>query len=99
MLSLARLHDYLRFKARQHHEVVSHPPFDLFFHATDPSPDSNYALVNEPAGEGLQDALKQLSTLFTERHRLPRLQFIEEACTQLLPLLRSSGRVTTPHGL
>ena len=46
MLSLARLQEYLRFKAGQHHEVVSLLAFDLFFHATDPNPVSN----NEQAG-------------------------------------------------
>jgi ribosomal protein S18 acetylase RimI-like enzyme len=91
MLPLARLQEYLHFKAGQHHEVVSLLPFHLFLHETDPSPESNYALVNEPGGEALQDSLTQLQTLFTERHRIPRLQFIEEACTQLVPVLRSSG--------
>lgn len=99
MLSLAHLQEYLHFKAGQHHEVVPLLPFRLFFHETDPSPESNYALVNEPGGEPLQDSLKQLQPLFTERHRIPRLQFIEEACTQLVPVLRSSGWIEQERSL
>jgi hypothetical protein len=44
MLSLISLQEYLRFKARQHHEVVSSPPFTLFLHTTDSSEDTNYAI-------------------------------------------------------
>ena len=91
MLSLARLQEYLRFKAGQHHEVVPLLPFLLFFHETDTSPESNYAFLEGSGGDHLQDPLKKLPTLFTERHRIPRLQFIEEACTQLTQVLRSSG--------
>ena len=91
MLSLARLQEYLRFKAGQHHEVVPLLPFLLFFHETDTSPESNYAFLEGPGGDHLQDPLKKLPTLFTERHRIPRLQFIEESCKRLAQVLRSSG--------
>jgi ribosomal protein S18 acetylase RimI-like enzyme len=91
MLSHARLQEYLRFKADQHHQVVPLPPFHLFFHETDPSPESNYALVNGIGGEPSQASLKQLQAFFTQRHRVPHLQFIEEACMRMVPVLRSSG--------
>jgi ribosomal protein S18 acetylase RimI-like enzyme len=91
MFPLARIQAYLRFKASQHHKVVPLPPFLLFFHETDASSESNYTLVDAPSGAELQDPLKQLPTLFTERHRIPRLQFIEQAWTQFAPVLHSAG--------
>ena len=91
MLSLISLQEYLHFKARQHHEVVSAPPFTLFFHTTDGSSDANYALPDAPERSNLQDNLRTLKTIFTERARKPCLQFIEEEFSHLLPVLRSSG--------
>jgi ribosomal protein S18 acetylase RimI-like enzyme len=91
MLPLARFQEYLRYKACQHHEVVPLPPFTLFFHETDARPESNYALPGASGNTDPQNPLKSLQTLFTERHRTPRLQFIEEVFPQLTPILRSSG--------
>jgi hypothetical protein len=71
MLSLINLQEYLRFKARQHHEVVSAPPFTLFFHTTDGSSDANYALPDESKSSNLQDSLRRLQTIFTERAQSP----------------------------
>jgi predicted GNAT family acetyltransferase len=91
MLSLISLQEYLRFKACQHHEVVSAPPFTLFFHTTDESSDANYALPDASESSNLQDSLRRLQTIFTERARKPCLQFIEEEFSHLVPVLRSSG--------
>src|SRR5258708_10591932 len=91
MLSLISLQEYLRFKARQHHEVVSSPPFLLFFHTTDTSLESNYAIPDASGCSNLQDSRSRLQTLFTERARKPCLQFIEEVFSHLVPMLRSSG--------
>src|SRR5262249_3352867 len=91
MLSLISLQDYLRFKARQHHEVVSTPPFTLFFHPTDSSPASNYAIPDAAGSSNLQDSLTRLLTVFTEHARKPSLQFIEEVFVHLTTVLRSSG--------
>lgn len=91
MLSLISLQDYLRFKAQQHHEVVSSPPFTLFFHTTDSSPASNYAIPDASGSSDLQDSLTRLLTIFTERARNPSLQFIEEVFMHLTTVPRSSG--------
>jgi GNAT superfamily N-acetyltransferase len=91
MLSLLSLQEYLRFKARQHHEVVSLPPFLLLFHPTDASSESNYALPNASESHDAQDNLSSLQRLFTERARQPCLQFIEEAFPHLGPSLHASG--------
>jgi hypothetical protein len=48
MFSLIRLQEYLHFKAHQHLEAISSPPFTLFLHPADSSSEANYALPNLP---------------------------------------------------
>lgn len=91
MLSLISLQEYLRFKARQQHEVISSSPFTLFFHATDASSESNYAIPDASESSEFQNSLMRLQTIFTERIRKPCLQFLEEVFSHLVPVLRSSG--------
>ncbi|HEY4389065.1 MAG TPA: GNAT family N-acetyltransferase [Ktedonobacteraceae bacterium] len=91
MLSLLSLQEYLRFKARQHHEVISSSPFTIFFHPTDASPESNYAIPDVVGDSGLQDSLVRLPSIFTERARKPRLQFIDDESSHLLSVLPSCG--------
>src|SRR5438105_4281234 len=55
MLSLSRLQEYLRFKARQHHEMVSSPPFLIFFHANDSDSESNYAIPDASGSNDLPE--------------------------------------------
>ncbi len=91
MFSLSSLQEYFRFKASQHHEVISSPPFIFFFHTADSSEDANYALPDAAESSDLQESLARLQTIFTERDRKPCLQFIEEGFPHLAPVLRSSG--------
>ena len=91
MLSLISLQDYLCFKARQRHEVVSSPPFTLFFDATDSSTESNYAIPDASGSSDLRGGLPRLQTIFTGHARKPCLQFIEEVFPYLATVLRASG--------
>src|SRR5579884_2027233 len=88
---LINLHAYLHFKASQHHTLVSSPPFTAFFHATDSSKDSNYALPNICENIDLPGSLARLQAIFKEHDRKPRLVFIEDAFPHLSPFLRSAG--------
>ncbi len=89
MHPLARLQEYLRFKAGQYHEIVPFSPFTLFFHESDTSPESNFALLDSSGHADLQ-SLNKLQSLFAERQRVPRLQFIGEVSPQLESVLRFS---------
>jgi predicted GNAT family acetyltransferase len=91
MFSLTSLQEYLRFKAHQHHEAVSSPPFTLFFHTTDPGEDANYAIPDTSESSDLPDSLTRLQTIFTKRNRKPCLTFIKEVFPHLAPILHSSG--------
>jgi GNAT superfamily N-acetyltransferase len=91
MLSLLSLQEYIRFEARQDHEVVSSPPFTLFFHPTNARSWANYALPDASGNNPVQDGLRRLQTLFPEHDRTPCLRFIEEVFPHLPPMLRSSG--------
>ena len=55
MLSLLSLEEYIRFEARQDHEVVSSPPFTLFFHPTNARSWANYALPDASGNNPVQD--------------------------------------------
>ena len=74
MLSLISLQDYLCFEARQRHEVVSSPPFTLFFDTTDSSTESNYAIPDASGSSDLRGGLPRLQTIFTGHARKPCLQ-------------------------
>jgi predicted GNAT family acetyltransferase len=91
MHSLISLQEYLLFKASQHHEVVSSPPFTTFFHTTDSSEDTNYAIPNISGNSHLPDDLAKLQAMFKEHDRKPRLEFIEEVFPHLSPILHSAG--------
>src|SRR6266849_109758 len=91
MLSLISFQEYLRFHACQHHEVVSSPPFTLFFHRTNARSWANYAIPDASGNSDVQDGLRSLQTLFAEHDRKPSLRFIEEVFPHLPPMLRSSG--------
>ena len=91
MLSLLSLEEYIRFEARQDHEVVSSPPFTLFFHPTNGRSWANFALPDVSANSPAQDGLRRLQTLFPEHDRTPCLRFIQEIFPHLPPILRSSG--------
>lgn len=91
MHSLISFQEYLRFKASQHHEVVSSPPFTAFFSITDSSEDANYALPNISGNGYLPDDLARLQAMFKEHDRKPRLEFVEEVFPHLSPILHSAG--------
>ncbi len=91
MLSLSSLQEYLCFKARQHHEVVFLPPFNLFLHTTDFSTESNYAIPDPSESDSLPESLIKLHNTFIEYGRKPCLVFIEELFPHLTTVLRSSA--------
>jgi hypothetical protein len=82
---------YLRENARRQYELVSLPPFSLFFHPNDPVIYFNYAIPDFSIGEVQQSILRQLCVEFRNRDRLPRFEFLYEYAPELPETLRSSG--------
>ena len=91
MLSITRLQTYFRHSAQQQYEAISVPFFTLFFHHTDTNTYFNYAIPDEPCGEGLEVSLSLLKKAFAEHGRRPRFEFIEEFAPLLAPALRTAG--------
>ena len=65
MEPFTRLQDYFRASAAQRYEMVSVPPFTLFFHPTDDFPDFNYAI---PDQRDVNDAREVLVEVEREYH-------------------------------
>jgi len=106
MISVSRLQDYLRQNAKKQYELVSIPPFSLFFHRTDPLCYFNYAIPDEPVSETIHTTFIRLREEFVSRGRKPRFEFIEEFAPDLAGILcsrqfieeaRQQGMLCTPH--
>jgi ribosomal protein S18 acetylase RimI-like enzyme len=93
MISVTRLQAYLRDKTRQQHDIITVPPFMLFFLSTDTSADANYAIPDKPAGGDLYDPLTRLQAIFREHRRTPCIQFIDEFAPALAKSLHAAGFV------
>lgn len=84
-----RIQHYLRQNALNHYEMVSIPPFSLFFHRSDPLTYFNYAIPDEPCSGDLHEPLRRLQKEFTARNRQPRFEFIEEFAPDLPAVLQA----------
>ncbi len=93
MLTIARLQEYLRHSARQQYESITVPCFTLFFHPADPLTFFNYAIPDEPCGEGLAASLFLARTEFARHCRRPRFEFLEAFAPELGPALQAAGFV------
>ena len=91
MLTIARLQEYLRHSARQQYEALPVPSFTLFFHPADPLTFFNYAIPDEPCGEGLAASLSLVRTEFARHGRRPRFEFLEAFAPGLGPALQAAG--------
>jgi hypothetical protein len=91
MRLIERLQGYLRHCAQQQYHATQVPPFTIFCHPQDDFPSFNYAIPDEPVGEGLQQALEALRVQFARQKRQPRFEFIEQYALQLPPALQEAG--------
>src|SRR5262245_9438933 len=96
--SIMRLQAFLRKSAAPRRDVIELGPFTAYIHPADPLEYFSYAIPSgdvEPAG----DDIDRLRTVFRQRDRLPRLEWIEEAAPRLAPALEHAGtreRLRTP---
>lgn len=93
MTSVNDLQNYLRQSVSLSREVVSVPPFTLFFHPSDNLIYFNYAIPDSPVGEdtNLGEPLAKLRTEFEAWQRQPRFEFIEGFAPALAAVLRANG--------
>ena len=94
MSDLDRLQSYLRTVAQLQYQVVSIPPFSLFFHHRETFKFFNYAIPDQPtrqAANDLAEPLGKLRAAYRERDRLPRFEFIEDYDPKLAPILAANG--------
>lgn len=92
MLDLvARLQGYLRYRARENHDVVVRPPFTLFLHPEDISTDASYAIPDAPSAGRAPDVGVRLRAAFAERRRKACIRFLAEYAPALAPALRAAG--------
>lgn len=92
---IARIQAQLHYSASQNYEAVTVPPFTCYFNPDSPSPWNNYAIptgVIVSAAE-LRGPLDALCTLYQQRARQPRFEFIAEAAPGLAPALAAYGFV------
>lgn len=91
MITVDRLQSYMREVLVPTREVVTIPPFTLFFHPHDDLSFFNYAIPDEPAGAYLHEPLAALRQEFRARARWPRFEFIEEFAPDLPAALHANG--------
>ena len=96
MITTERIQSYFREVARRQYEVVSLPPFTLFFHPSDPLPFLNYAIPDGDDGRALAEPLKSLRAEFAKRERIPRFEFVEAFAPALSRALEAAGFVAEP---
>jgi GNAT superfamily N-acetyltransferase len=96
LITSERIQSYFREVARRQYEVVSLPPFTLFFHPSDPLPFLNYAIPDVDDGRALEEPLKALRAEFTKRERIPRFEFVEAFAPALGRALEAAGFVADP---
>jgi GNAT superfamily N-acetyltransferase len=86
----ARLQAYLRHKY-QNYEKVACPPFTIFFHETDRTPESNQALPDQPPTGDVAEPLRCLKEFFAARDRTPSVHYIEAFAPDLAADLLAAG--------
>ncbi|MEO6324918.1 MAG: GNAT family N-acetyltransferase [Thermoanaerobaculia bacterium] len=96
MITSERIQSYFREVARRQYEVVSLPPFTLFFHPSDPLPFLNYAIPDIDDGRALAEPLKALRAEFGKRVRIPRFEFVEAFAPALGCALAAAGFQAEP---
>src|SRR4051794_1645759 len=85
-----RLQRYLRATAARGRDVVRCGPFVALLHPADPLRYRNYAVPEEDATFGIEDA-RALASVFRGRGRLPRLEFVESEAPGLAAVLEAAG--------
>src|SRR3954451_6502828 len=85
-----RLQRYLRATAAGGREVVRCGPFVALLHPADALRYRNYAVPEEDATFGIEDA-RALASVFRDRGRLPRLEFVESEAPGLAAVLEAAG--------
>lgn len=94
MSEINRLQSYLRIVAQLQYQVVSIPPFSLFFHYRETFKFFNYAIPDRPDVEVANDLAMPLGLLraeFRQRDRLPRFEFIDDYTPSLAAILAANG--------
>jgi ribosomal protein S18 acetylase RimI-like enzyme len=87
---IMRLQAFLRATAAPNRDVVRTGPFSAYFHPGDPLKYLNYAIPDD-AAEPSTEEIERLRVLFRERHRLPRLEWVEEAAPRVAAALEAAG--------
>lgn len=82
---------FLRHTAHLQFPALSVPEFTVFLHPNDPSPESNYALPDNPSPANLVGALGRLREVCARRERLPRIMFVEGYAPHLAAGLQAHG--------
>jgi ribosomal protein S18 acetylase RimI-like enzyme len=86
-----RIQAYMRETARGFYETVAAPPFTCFFHPHDSLRYLNYAIPDEPVGGDLDEPLEELRSVFRERERLARFEYVEDFAPGLAAALERAG--------
>ena len=73
-----KIQDYQRFYASLECKPISESGFTVYFHESDPHPNSNFAIPCSPEIPEIKESLRSLCKLFESKGRKPRIEFLEE---------------------
>jgi predicted GNAT family acetyltransferase len=87
---VSRLRRFLAASAAGGREVVPVPPFTAYLDRQDPLKFLNYAIPDRDADPGPAE-IEALRSVFRDRERLPRLEWIEETAPRVASALEAAG--------
>lgn len=90
MRDINQLQSFLRATAAPGRECLRVGPFEAFLDPKDELKYLNYAIPDDDASPAAED-IDALRKAFTERERLPRLEWIQEAAPAVAAALQSAG--------
>lgn len=91
MTLIERAQTYFRAVAGRMYESVPVPPFTVFIHPDTDFRFFNYAIPDQPVGGNLNAPLARLRTVFQDRLRTPRFEFVEGFAPELSSALEAAG--------
>ncbi len=86
-----RLQSVMRASAADRYEAIAVPPFTAFLHRADPLIYFNYAIPDGPLPGDVREPLRRLRTVFEERGRVPRFEYVSALAPSLEEALLAAG--------
>jgi ribosomal protein S18 acetylase RimI-like enzyme len=98
VLLLERIQRYVRRNVALRRTVIAFPPFTLFLHPTDTTPEANFATLDQTTHlDELPRKLAAVLREFDAHHRSGAFQFVGEIPDPLDPALRAAGFAEHRH--